>query len=146
MVTHSLDRPGGKKTSRCKAWLSFSASMIALLGVFTIFVFGPLALHAYDRAHPQVIKCDVMHAEATSVNVQSTNLSSTRIPRVAVTTKGCGALAVQRGVTVENRDRIAEEIDGRTCQFVVGVGSFQIRAFLGLFRVVPEVSSYKVVG
>jgi hypothetical protein len=47
---------------------------------------------------------------------------------------------------VENRDRIAEEIDGRTCQFVVGVGSFQIRAFLGLFRVVPEVSSYKVVG
>jgi len=27
----------------------------------------------------------------------------------------------------------------------VGAGSFQMRAFLGLFRVVPEVSSYKIV-
>jgi hypothetical protein len=144
-MTHSVDRPGGEKISRRKAWLSFSMCMIALLGVFTIFVLGPLALHAYDRAHPQVIRCHAVHAEATSVSVQSTNLSSTRLPSVLIKTKGCGELAIERGVTVEDRDRIAAELDGRTCQFVVGSGSFQMRAFLGAFRVVPEVVSYKVV-
>lgn len=78
------------------------------------------------------------------MSVQSTNLSSTRIPRVSVETKDCGFLAVERGVTDGNRDRIAAEIDGRTCEFTVGAGSLRMRAFLGLFRVVPEATSYKV--
>lgn len=78
------------------------------------------------------------------MSMQSTKLSSTRIPRVSVETKDCGFLAVERGMTDGNRDRIAAEIDGRTCEFTVGAGSLRMRAFLGLFRVVPEATSYKV--
>lgn len=144
-MTHSLDRAGGTKVSRRKAWLFFAASLLAVFGVFAVFVLGPLALHAYDRAHPQVIRCDVLHAEATSVSVQSTNLASTRIPRVVIKTEVCGDLVVERGVTVDNRGRIAARVDGRTCEFTVGAGSFTMRALFGLFRVAPEVSSYRVV-
>jgi hypothetical protein len=144
-MTHSLDRVGPERMSRRRVVLVFSAWILAVVGVLTVFVFAPTALHAYDRAHSQVIKCDVSRAEPSSVSVQSTNSSSTNLPRVSIKTKNCGEPTFERGVTDGNRDRIAAELDGRTCEFTVGAGSFRLRAFLGVLRVAPEVMSYEVV-
>jgi hypothetical protein len=53
-MTHSLDRVGPERMSRRRVVLVFSAWILAVVGVLTVFVFGPTALHAHDRSHSRV--------------------------------------------------------------------------------------------
>lgn len=145
-MSHSLARGDGPRMSKRKATIVTSVWLLSVAVILSMFVFGPITLRAYDRSHPKMLTCEVFSAEATSVSVSSTNLSSTTIPQVDVTTRNCGVLTIQRGITDENRDRVAASLKPGDWEFVVGAGSFDLRGMLGFLRVRPEVVSYRIAG
>jgi hypothetical protein len=87
-----------------------------------------------------------MSGSDVGVSVSSTNLSSTTNPQVDVTTRNCGLLRTQHGITDENRDRVAASLKPDGWEFVVGAGSFDLRGILDFLRVRPEVVSYRMAG
>jgi len=145
-VSHSHARGDGFRMSRRKGAVISLVWLLSVVVILSVFVFGPLTLSAYDRSHPKMLTCEVSSAEAASASVSSTNLSSTTIPQVDVTTKNCGVLTIQHGITDENRDRVAASLKPGDWEFTVGAGSFDLREILGFLRVRPEIVSYRMIG
>jgi hypothetical protein len=145
-MSHSFARGDGSRMPERKAAIITVVWLLSVVVILSLFLFGPLALGAYDRSHPKTLTCEVSSAEATSVSVSSTSLSSTTIPQVDVTTTNCGVLTIRHGVTDDNRDRVAASLKPGDWEFVVGAGSFDLRQLLGLLRVRPEIMSYRMRG
>ncbi|WP_146242642.1 MULTISPECIES: hypothetical protein [unclassified Curtobacterium] len=143
-MSHSLAHGDWPRMSERKVAVMTLGWLLSLAVIFLMFVICPLALRAYDHSHPKTVTCEGSTAEATSVRVSSTNLSSTSIPQVEVTTKSCGVLNIQRGITDENRGRIAASLKPGDWELVVGARSFNFREVLGLLRVQPEIVSYRM--
>jgi len=142
-MSHSLALGDGPWMSKRKSATVTLVWLLSVAVILSVFVFGPLALGAFDLSHPKRLTCEVSSVEATSVSVSSTNLSSTTTPQVDVTTKNCGALTIQHGITDENCDRVAASLKPGDWEFVVGAGSFDLREMLGVLRVRPEIMSYR---
>jgi hypothetical protein len=109
--------------------------LIAMALVTVVIVGGASAWRAYDRAHVIAATCFVTAAEGEIGSSTSGKGIGSSIDQVAITTKDCGPLVLRRGVTADNRDRIAAmlEAQGRTT-FDVGAASFRFRKALAGVR------------
>lgn len=109
-----------------------SLTTLLMVGGFlvTLLVFPGLFIGtAYDAAHREQVTCTVTAAEAITVSSRSTKGIGSSRPGVGVETSDCGRLTVTHGITRDNREDIARELN-RTegpHTFTVGGGSFWLR-------------------
>ncbi|KTR03008.1 hypothetical protein NS184_14530 [Curtobacterium luteum] len=115
-----------------RAPLRESLSTLLIVGVFlaTLLTFPGLFIgNAYDAAHREQVTCTVTAAEAITVSSRSTRGIGSSRAGVGVETSDCGRLTMTRGVTSDDRDGIARELNRTKGPhvFTVGGGSFWLR-------------------
>jgi hypothetical protein len=119
-------------------WLTLLLVFVPLLSV-PVFVFG---LPVYDRTHPVTLDCSV---DAVAVGITTGRYSHS--PFVRFSSPDCGELTLFRGVTRENQDDIAAEVErGDRYRVTVGGGSYQLRSFIRVLKLRPEIVRYERIG
>ncbi|WP_144766093.1 hypothetical protein [Curtobacterium sp. 9128] len=118
-----------------KAVVTLVVVFVPLLAV-PAFLFG---LPAYDQAHPRTLDCRV---DGVAVGITSGRYSHS--PYVRFSSPDCGVLLLFHGVTRDNQDDIAAEVEQSDhYRITVGAGTYAMRSVLRVLKLRPEIQHYE---
>ncbi len=120
--------------------------VVIVVGPFLLFFLGPLAVGAYDAHRPLTLRCTVDSAAAGTSSTRSLKGIGASSTLVAINTKTCGELLLDRGVNAQNAEEIAARFrKGTVYDFTVGEATWNLRAFFAVLKVSPDVLRYESV-
>lgn len=120
--------------------------VVIIVGPIVLFFLGPLAVGAYDARHPLTVRCTVESAAVGTTSTRSLKGIGASSTLVAIDTKTCGELLLDRGVNAQNAKEVAARFQmGTTYDFTVGEATWNLRSFFALLKVSPDVLRYKSV-
>ncbi len=138
----------GSKRSPVKRKRVVAATLfvIIIVGPIVLFFLGPLAVGAYDARHPLMVRCTVDSVAVGTTFTRSLKGVGASSTLVAIDTKTCGELLIDRGVNAQNAEAIAARFrKGAAYDFTVGEATWNLRALFALLKVSPDVLNYKSV-
>lgn len=128
----------------------FQERALAILIIFVVLVvpvvtfgFGPAILDRYDRDHKMSVDCKVNAEDGDIASSRSLKGAGGSEPQVTFQTE-CGNILFLDGVDGSNMRALASRVTvEQTYRFVVGSGSYDLRAALKVFKVAPVAFSYE---
>ena len=88
--------------------------------------------------------CTVTSAHSSAESSHSLKGIGSSTSQIVFETSDCGTLVLQRGVTRDNEDDLAETVvSGERYEFDVGAGSFAVQSFLNTIRQAVYVKSFE---
>lgn len=128
-----------RKRGNILLFLVLGLALFVTIGI----VGGGQLFEAYDKSHQIKQTCEVRKAKASSGGSTSSRGVGTLFDQVEVDTTDCGPLVLRRGVTEQNKQEIADELNSAArVQFRIGAGSFEWREVLHVLRTPVIVQSY----
>lgn len=150
LLSHTLDdqAPDGSRKLHVKRKRIIAAIVfvVIIVGPILLFFLGPLAVGAYDAQHPLTLRCAVDSAAVDTASTRPLKGVGASSTLVAINTRTCGELLLDRGVNAHNAEEIAAHFrKGTVYDFTVGEAIWNLRAFFAVLKVSPDVLRYKSV-
>ncbi|ROS37617.1 hypothetical protein EDF51_10677 [Curtobacterium sp. PhB25] len=138
------DTGAERRVRRDRVAASIVLAVVVLVPLLGFFV-GPITLKVYDAGHRVHAVCTVTSAHSSAGSSHSLKGIGSSTAQIVFETSDCGTLVLQRGVTRDNEDDLAESIvPGERYEFDVGAASFAMRSFLNTIRQAVYVNSFEL--